>query len=180
MVELVVSNLFKNFRNYRNKRNRPIIVRIRFKTLFKNWSYFGRFPFVWIYSRVNRIWIWLRLRLRFSIFVTTKSEALLRLQLRSPVKPALKVMGWDTKNEGLYHTYLFDGPPARTMIRSKYVPPGGMPIQDSFARVSSVNSGRSSHASFERKTYTKNCSGMLLIAFVSVGLAKSSIIAATP
>ena len=76
--------------------------------------------------------------------------------------------------------HLFDGPPARTMIRSKYVPPGGMPMQDPFGRVSSVKSGRSSHASFELKTYTKNCSGILLKASVSVGLAKSSIMAATP
>ena len=76
--------------------------------------------------------------------------------------------------------HLFDGPPARTMIRSKYVPPGGMPIQDPFGRVSSVKSGLSSHASFELKTYTKNCRGMLLKASVSVGLAKSSIMAATP
>ena len=76
--------------------------------------------------------------------------------------------------------HLFDGPPARTMIRSKYVPPGGMPIQDPSGRVSSVKSGLSSHASFELKTYTKNCRGMLLKASVSVGLAKSSIMAATP
>lgn len=67
--------------------------------------------------------------------------------------------------------YLFDGPPARTMILSMYVPPGGMPMQDPFARVSSVKSGRSSHASFELKTYTKNCSGILLKGCVSVGLA---------
>ena len=49
MVELVVNNLLKNFRNYRNYRNWPIIVRIRFNTLFINWSHFGRFPFAWVY-----------------------------------------------------------------------------------------------------------------------------------
>ena len=74
----------------------------------------------------------------------------------------------------------FEGPPARTIIRSKYVPPGGMPIQDPLARVSAVKSGRTLHASFELKTYTKNCKGTLLKASESVGLAKSSIIAATP
>ena len=65
------------------------------------------------------------------------------------------------------------------MMRSKYVPPGGIPMHDPLARVSSVNSGRSSHASFESETYTKNCDGMLLNASVAVGVAKSSIIAAT-
>ena len=49
MLELVVNIFFKNFRNYRNYRNWPIIVRIRFNTLFKNWSHFGRFPFAWVY-----------------------------------------------------------------------------------------------------------------------------------
>ena len=49
MVELVVNNFFKNFRNYRNYRNWPIIVGIRFNTRFKNWIYFGRFPFAWVY-----------------------------------------------------------------------------------------------------------------------------------
>ena len=83
-----------------------------------------------------------------------------------------------TITTSLHH--LLVGPPARTMIRSKYVPPGGIPMQDPFGRVSSVKSGRSSHVSFELKTYTKNCKGMLLKASVSVGLAKSSIMAATP
>ena len=92
--------------------------------------------------------------------------------------PTHKTTTTTTMTKSLRH--LFDGPPARTMIRSKYVPPGGMPIQDPFGRVSSVKSGLSSHASFELKTYTKNCRGMLLKASVSVGLAKSSIMAATP
>ena len=37
MVDLVVNIFFKNFRNYRNYRNWPIIVQIRFSTLFENW-----------------------------------------------------------------------------------------------------------------------------------------------
>ena len=49
MVELVVNIFFKNFRNYRNCRNWPIIVRIRFNTLFKDRGDSGRFPFAWVY-----------------------------------------------------------------------------------------------------------------------------------
>ena len=67
------------------------------------------------------------------------------------------------------------------MIRSKYVPLEGIPMQDPLARVSAVNSGRSSHVSLELelKTCSKNCNGMLLKACEEVGVAKSSIITAT-
>ena len=52
----IVYNSFKNFRNNRDYRYWPIVVRIRFTSLFKKWSHFGRFPVVWIYPRENRLW----------------------------------------------------------------------------------------------------------------------------
>ena len=45
MIHLIYHFIFK-FRNYRNYSNWPFIVRIRCNTLFKSWSYFGRFPFI--------------------------------------------------------------------------------------------------------------------------------------
>ena len=56
MEKLIINNSFKNFRNYRDYRYWPVVVRVRFNTLFKKWSHFGCFPIVWIYPSENRLW----------------------------------------------------------------------------------------------------------------------------